>query len=73
MTTVTSTIVIDPLLRLGEVLAVFPISKSSWYQGVLDGIYPKPVKIGPRASAWRASDIKKLIESCGEGSLNHAV
>lgn len=57
-------ITIDPLLRLSEVLAVYPLSRAAWYQGVRDGIYPRPVKIGPRASAWRTSDIRQLIESC---------
>jgi predicted DNA-binding transcriptional regulator AlpA len=52
---------IDALLRLPEVLAIFPISRSTWYQGIKDGRYPLPVKIGPRASAWRVSEIEKLI------------
>lgn len=53
----------DRLLRLGEVLARFPVSRSAWYQGIKDGIYPQQVKLGPRSSAWRASDIKALISS----------
>lgn len=71
--TTASTIVIDPLLRLTQVLQVFPVSRSVWYAGVQAGTYPKPVKIGARAAAWRSSDIKKLIDSCAEGSLEHAV
>jgi len=31
---------IDALLRLPEVLAIFPISRSTWYQGIKDGRYP---------------------------------
>jgi prophage regulatory protein len=53
----------DRLLRLGEVLARFPVSRSAWYQGIKDGIYPQQVKLGPRSSAWRASDINVLISS----------
>ena len=53
----------DYLLKLGEVLARFPVSRSAWYQGIKDGIYPKQVKLGPRSSAWRASDINELISS----------
>ena len=52
---------INALLRLPDVLAVFPVSRSTWYQGVKDGRYPLPVKIGARASAWRVSDIEQLI------------
>lgn len=69
MTTATTTIVIDPFLRLEQVLAVFPVSPSSWYQGIKDGLYPAPMKIGPRASAWRTSDIKTLMDRCNEGAL----
>lgn len=49
------------LLRLPEVLKLFPVSQAGWHQGVRKGIYPKPVKIGLRAVAWRRCDIEKLI------------
>ena len=41
--------------------AVIPISKSSWWEGCKTGRYPKPVKLGPRTTAWRVSDIRALI------------
>ncbi len=53
----------NSLLRLPQVLALIPISKSSWWAGVKTGRFPKPVKIGPRTSAWRASDIAAVLES----------
>lgn len=43
-----------------------PVSRSTWWQGVRDGIFPKPVKIGPRISAWREEDIRELIERLGK-------
>ena len=49
-------------LRLLQVLAIIPISKSAWWQGCKDGRFPKPVKLGPRTSAWRSSDIAALVE-----------
>lgn len=52
-------------LRLSSVLAPLgpiPVSKSTWWAGVKDGRYPRPVKLGPRITAWRAEDIRKLIE-----------
>lgn len=52
---------INALLRLPDVLAIFPVSRSTWYQGIKDGRYPLPVKIGVRASAWRVSDIEQLV------------
>ena len=49
-------------VRLPEVLRVFPVSKSTWWQGVRDNKYPKPVKLGERATAWRVEDIRELLE-----------
>jgi hypothetical protein len=41
--------------------AIIPVSKSTWWQGVKVGRYPKPVKLGPRTTAWRVEDIRCLI------------
>ena len=53
----------DRLLRLPEVLTKVPVGRASWWKGVKDGRYPAAIKLGPRTSAWRASDIDKLIAS----------
>jgi len=42
--------------------AIFPVCKSTWWQGVKTGRYPQPVKLGERISAWRVEDIRALIE-----------
>ena len=39
-----------------------PVSKSTWWEGVRSGRYPKPVKLGPRITAWRVEDIRALME-----------
>jgi len=52
----------DILLRLPEVLQVVRIPKSSWWRGIKEGRFPKPIKLGPRTSAWRSSSIKSLID-----------
>jgi len=53
-------------LRLQGVLAVFPVSKTRWWDGVKQGEYPQPVKLSERTTAWRVSDIQKLCEKLGE-------
>lgn len=50
-------------LRLKQVLQLFPVSRSSWWDGVKQGRYPQPVKLSPRVTAWRAEDIRTLIDS----------
>ena len=52
-------------LRLPQVLRFIPVGKSTWWQGVKDGRYPAPVKLGPMTTAWRAEDIRKLVEEIG--------
>jgi prophage regulatory protein len=42
---------------------LIPVSKSTWWAGVKDGRFPQPVKLGPRITAWRVSDIRLLIDS----------
>lgn len=50
-------------VRLGQILAVIPVSKSTWWAGVKSGRYPQPTHaLGERITAWSASDIHKLIE-----------
>lgn len=55
-------------LRLWQILggkgypAIIPISKSSWWAGVREGIYPAPIRFGKRMSLWRKSEIDRLTK-----------
>lgn len=52
-------------LRLKYILAPLgpiPVSRSTWWAGVKAGRFPKPMKLGPRTTAWRVEDIRRLIE-----------
>jgi prophage regulatory protein len=49
-------------LRLLQVLQIIPVSKSTWWAGIREGIYPKPIKLSERTSAWLKSDIDALCE-----------
>lgn len=42
---------------------IIPVSKSTWWQGVKEGRFPKSVKLGPRTTAWRVEDIRNLMET----------
>jgi len=55
----------DKFLRLKDVLKIYPVSKSTWWVGVKSGKFPQPVKLSERTTAWRASDIQKLVDSIG--------
>ncbi|MDR2056113.1 MAG: AlpA family phage regulatory protein [Desulfovibrio sp.] len=53
----------NALLRLSQVLALIPVSRSAWWAGCKSGRFPQPAKLGPRTTAWKASDIAALVES----------
>lgn len=42
--------------------AIIPVSKSTWWQGIRTGRYPKPVRLGPRITAWPVENIREYIE-----------
>jgi len=56
---------VDPhsLLRLPQVLRLVPVGRSTWGAGVRSGRFPRPVKLGPMTTAWKASDVLALIAS----------
>lgn len=41
--------------------AIIPVSASTWWAGVMSGRFPRPVKLGPRTTAWRVEDIRALV------------
>jgi prophage regulatory protein len=49
-------------LRLAQILKIIPVGKTTWWNGVKSGRFPKPVKLGGRITAWRVEDIKACIE-----------
>jgi prophage regulatory protein len=53
-------------VRLSQILAPngpIPMSKSSWWQGVADGRFPQPIKLGPRTTVWRVEEIRAFISA----------
>jgi prophage regulatory protein len=50
-------------LRLRQIVpSLIPVGKSTWWSGVKEGRYPRPVKLGPRTTAWRVEDIRAFID-----------
>ena len=37
-----------------------PVSRSTWYEGIKRGKYPKPIRLSEGVSVWRVSDIDEL-------------
>jgi prophage regulatory protein len=61
-----STLVDDPqrvLARLPTVLKMTGLGRSTIYRWIADGSFPPPVRLGPRAVAWRCSDLDEWTRS----------
>ena len=51
------------LLRLRDVIAITGRSRSSIYRDMEAGRFPKPVRLGPNAVAWREDDVQAWIDA----------
>ena len=51
----------DGYLRLDEVLAVYPVSRAAWYDGIAAGYYPPSTQLGKRTVGWSRESIRRLI------------
>ena len=59
------------LVRLAAILGnpargiapLYPVGRTTWHEGVKSGRFPKPIRIGERAVAWRVEDIRSLIQT----------
>lgn len=50
------------LLRLPAVQKKTGLKKSTIYAGAKAGTFPKPVKVGSRAVAWRSDELNKWMD-----------
>jgi prophage regulatory protein len=59
----------EGFVRLPQILALYPVGRSTWWAGVKSGRFPAPVKLGPRVTAWPVEAIRALIEQQRAGSV----
>jgi predicted DNA-binding transcriptional regulator AlpA len=45
--------------------ALIPVSRTTWWEGVASGRFPKGVLLGPRTRAWSVESIRELIAEMG--------
>lgn len=41
---------------------LIPVGPTTWWHGVKTGLFPQPIKLTPKLTVWRASDIQRFIE-----------
>ena len=60
------------LLRLKQIVGdpksdppiepIIPISKSTWWEGVKSGRYPKAIKMSANTTVWREDEVRALVD-----------
>lgn len=63
----------EGFVRLPQILAVIPISKSQFWLGVKNGRFPRPIKLGAKTTAWRVEDIRALILRLSQEAELHEI
>ncbi len=53
-------------IRVSQVAELLGISKSTVWQYAREGKLPKAIKLSPRVSVWKESDVLALIKKVGE-------
>jgi prophage regulatory protein len=61
------------ILRLPAVKASTGLSRSTIYQRISQGLFPKPVSLGARAVGWPASEIAALNAARIAGKSNSEI
>ncbi len=44
---------------------IIPVGRTTWWNGVKEGRYPKPIKLSERVTVWKRADIMSLMENIG--------
>jgi len=58
-------------LRLNDVLRIIPVSKTTWYNGIRSGRFPKGIRLSQNIVVWRVEDIKNLVKKIEEEAGVH--
>jgi prophage regulatory protein len=51
------------LARLPTIIKLTGLGRSTIYRWIAEGTFPSPVRLGPRAIAWRWSDLELWTQS----------
>ncbi len=61
------------ILRLPDVIKITGLSRSSIYNYIDLGLFPKPIKLGKRAVGWPANEISSVNKARIEGKNNDKI
>ena len=51
------------MLRIRDVMRVTGMRRTALYEACRSGAFPKPIKLGPRMSAWPAHEVETWVQA----------
>lgn len=42
---------------------IVPVCRSTWWDGVKSGRFPRPIKLSPRVTVWKLDEVLALIDN----------
>jgi predicted DNA-binding transcriptional regulator AlpA len=63
----------ERFLRLPQILRLIPIGKSTLWERVKKGEFPKQIKLGSKISVWKESDVRAYIDDHCRASNDNEV
>jgi len=67
----------ERILRFPEVRALSGLSRSTIYLRIAEGLFPKPIPLGPRMVGWRESEVAAVnaarIRGAGDEEIRSLV
>lgn len=51
----------NALLRTPDVCAVTGMARPTLYEAMAKGLFPRPIKLGAKSSAWPALEVNKML------------
>lgn len=61
------------ILRLPQLKASTGLSRSSIYKYIQDGVFPRPISLGPRSVGWLDHEIEAWIANKAASRDQHAL
>lgn len=58
---------VEKYIRLKELQLRIPLSTSTIYRMISQQSFPRPVRLGARAVAWRVSDVEAYLVAAASG------
>ncbi len=63
----------NKLLRIKDVATITGNSRSTLYLRMLQGLWPQPVKLGPRMIAWPESEVRAINDARISGKSDEEI